>query len=472
MRYSIILTLFAISSSMMAQKLTLDDCRKMALEHNKTLQSARVQEEKLTSDVKSYKSNYFPKLDIMAMDAYSWHNADITLPMSSLAGGMLNQMAPALSQMATKMVQSGLMSQEEVAGLTQMKIEDPSVEFKMKNVFFGSAMLVQPLFTGGKITAAYDMAKIGKDMATENVRLTESQVIVNTTEAYLLAVKAKQLSEVARSYKALLDELQKNVDAAVNHGLKTRNDALKVQVKRNEVELNIKKADNAYRLACMNLCQVTGIDLHSDITVDENCIDDARVGADAKVLSESSIEARPEYSILSNKSKLAEKKVKLVQSDYLPTVAAVGSYSYINGMELAGNKLFKGNGAFTVGVTVKIPVLSYFTEGVHKARSARAEQQIAQLEQEELNEKMTLELTQCANNYSESLLEMDITRKSTLQAEENMKTSKHEYEVGMEPLSDYLEAQALWQKAKANEIEARYQNQLAYMKYLKAKGSL
>ncbi|MBO4664639.1 MAG: TolC family protein [Bacteroidaceae bacterium] len=316
------------------------------------------------------------------------------------------------------------------------------------------------------------MSKIGKEMAASNVRLTESQVIVNTTEAYLLAVKAKQLTEVARSYKALLDELQKNVDAAVKHGLKTRNDALKVQVKRNEVELNIQKADNAYRLACMNLCQVTGLDLNSNISVDENSVKETGIGSDAKALSQASIESRPEFSILSNKTKLAQKKVKLVQSDYLPTVAAIGSYSYLDGMELAGKKLFKGNGAFSVGVTVKIPVIGYLTEGVHKTRSARAEQRIAQLEQEELNEKMTLELTQCANNYSESVLEMDITRKSTIQAEENLKMSKQQYEVGLEPLSDYLEAQALWQSAKANEIEARYQNQLAYMKYLKAKGEL
>ena len=464
-KISFIICLLALSSASMAQKLTLDECRKMALEHNKSLKSAREQENKVTSDMKSYRANYLPKLDLMAADAYSWGSANLVLPMDNIAKGMLTQMAPAL-------LQSGMMSQQQLGGLSQLQLQDPSIEFKPKNTFFGSAVLTQPLYTGGKITAAYEMSRIGMEMAESNVRLTESQVIVNTTEAYLLAVKAKQMTEVARSYKALLDELQKNVDAAVRHGLRTRNDALKVQVKLNEVELNIQKADNAYRLACMNLCQVTGIDLHSDITVDEECVRETAISPDARALSQAGIESRPEYSILMGKTRLAQKKVKLVQSDYLPTVAAIGSYSYVDGMELAGKKFFKGNGAFAVGVTVKVPVISYFTEGIHKTRSARAEQHIAQLEQEELNEKMTLELTQCANNFSESILELDITRKSTLQAEENMKMSRQQYEVGLEPLSDYLEAQALWQTARANEIEARYQNQLAYMKYLKAKGEL
>ncbi len=450
---------------MMAQTLTLDDCRRMALEHNKSLQSAYVKEEKLESDVKSYRANYLPKLDIIGFDAYTWGSSDLVLPMNAMAHDLIAQMAPTL-------IQSGMVSQQTLGGLSQLQIPEPSIELKMKNVLIGSAVLTQPLYTGGKITAAYEMAKIGKEMATNNVKLTESQVIVSTTEAYLLAVKAKQLMGVAQSYKALLDELQKNVDSAVKHGLKTRNDALKVQVKRNEVELNIQKAENAYRLACMNLCQVIGKDLNTKISVDENGLNDSSNGIDAFTLSNVSIAERPEYAILNSKTRLAEKKVKLVKSDYLPTVAAIGGYTYLDGMELGGKKLFSGNGSLSVGVTVKIPVLSYFTEGVHKTRSARAEQQIAQLEQEELNEKMTLEVTQCANNYSESLLEVQITKKSTLQAEENMKMSKQQYEVGLEPLSDYLEAQALWQSAKASEIEARYQSQLANVKYLKAKGSL
>lgn len=464
-KISIILSLFAISSAMMAQTLTLDECRKMALEHNKSLQSARVQEEKLKSDVKSYKANYMPKLDIIGLDAYTWGATDITLPFNSMAKDMLTQMAPTL-------IQSGMISQQQMMGLSQISLPEPSLELKMKNVLLASAVLTQPLYTGGKITSAYEMSKIGKEMASSNVKLTESQVIVSTTEAYLLAVKAKQLVCVAQSYKDLLDELQKNVDAAVKHGLKTRNDALKVQVKRNEVELNIQKAENAYRLACMNLCQVIGKDLNTKIVVDENCLNESYKDIDALSLSNMSITERPEYTILNNKTRLAEKKVKLVKSDYLPTVAAIGGYTYLNGVELSGKKLFTGESSFSVGVSVKIPVLSYFTEGVHKTRSARAEQQIAQLEQEELNEKMTLELTQCANNYSESLLEVQITKKSTLQAEENMKMSKQQYDVGLEPLSDYLEAQALWQAAKASEIEARYQSQLANVKYLKAKGSL
>ena len=38
-------------------------------------------------------------------------------------------------------------------------------------------------------------------------------------------------------------------------------------------------------------------------------------------------------------------------------------------------------------------------------------------------------------------------KRSLEQAEENMKVSGKQYEVGLETLSDYLEAQVLWQQA-------------------------
>ena len=61
------------------------------------------------------------------------------------------------------------------------------------------------------------------------------------------------MKTVADAYHAVLTELKNNVESAYKHGLKPQNDVLKVQVKLNESELGIRKAENALRLATMNL---------------------------------------------------------------------------------------------------------------------------------------------------------------------------------------------------------------------------
>ena len=57
-------------------------------------------------------------------------------------------------------------------------------------------------------------------------------------------------------------------------------------------------------------------------------------------------------------------------------------------------------------------------------------------------------------------------------SEENRRVSKSQYEVGLETLSDHLEAQALWQQAYETKVDAHFQLYLNYVAYLKATGTL
>ena len=344
---------------------------------------------------------------------------------------------------------------------------DQTMEYKVKNVFMGGLMLTQPIYMGGKITTAYNMSLIGREMAELNVSLTKDEILVKTGEAYFLAVKAKEMIEVAKKYKTLLEELSRTVDNAVKNGLKTRKDKMKVQV--NEAELNLTKAENAYRLARMNLCHYIGRPLTSDIEVASQDYTN-ETSFHPNINKTINITGRQEYELLNKKVELAEKQIALTRSDYLPNVVLTGGVMYANGAELAGKKLIDGASA-SVGIGVKIPLLT-FGENTNKIRSAKSKQVIARLEQEDLNEKMMLEQQQALNNVEEAEKIVTFTTSALTQAEENMRLSKQQYEVGTETLSDHLEAQALWQNCYASKIDAICQYQLAWLKYQKSKGEI
>ena len=53
-----------------------------------------------------------------------------------------------------------------------------------------------------------------------------------------------------------------------------------------------------------------------------------------------------------------------------------------------------------------------------------------------------------------------------------MRVSKKQYEEGLETLSDYLEAQTLWQQAYSVQVDAHFRLYLNYVEYLKATGTL
>jgi len=460
--YSILLTLVPTLCVAQSETLSLEQCYAMALDHNKEIEKAKMQEEQLGFDIKSYKSNFYPRINLIALDLYSTTKGEFTI-----TGGHLPIYN--YSAAAGQYVPNVTVNADGSYTLNQYAdFPDQKMEYKLKNIFMGGLSVTQPIYMGGKITTAYNMSLIGRDMAHLNVALTQDEVLVKTGEAYFLAVKAKEMIDVAKKYKNLLEELSRNVDNAVKHGLKTRNDKMKVQVKLNEADLNLTKAENAYRLACMNLCHYIGRSLSSNIDVESKNFSSETFYKNPS--RDINITNRKEYELLNKKVELAEKQIALTRSDYLPNVVLMGGVSYANGAELAGKKLIDGTSA-SVAIGVKIPLVT-FGENTNKIRSAKAKQVIARLEQEDLNEKMMLEQQQALNNLEEAEKIVTFTTSALSQAEENMRLSKQQYEVGTETLSDYLEAQALWQNSYASKVDAICQYNLAWIKYQKSKGEL
>lgn len=440
--------------------LTIEQCRKMAVEHNRQLASARVQRQKTDFDLLAMKANYLPKLDFNAFDLANTMSGSLALKSSMLP----------VFDMAS-----------QIAGMAEFPAM--TVDYSMHNLFGASLMLTQPIYMGGKITAGYNMTKIGQRIADENIRLTESEVRVKVDEAYAMAVKAREMVDVAKSYETLLQELMKNVESAVRHGMRTRNDQMKVQVKLNQARLAITRADNAYNLARMNLCQIIGMPLDLRPSVAKPDVS-SMVMSEVLSASADSVQvlSRPEYAMLQEKTELARQQVKLARSEFLPQLAAfaTGGYSYggkvsvdatssVGGQVNMYDKTLIDKFSGAIGVTLSVPIY-HFGERKGKIRSAKASLQMAQLDLDDNRERMALELSQACNTLKEQMTALEIARLSVEQAEENLRLSRSAYDSGVETLSDHLEAQSLWHSALADEIDARAQLIVALSKWRKAAG--
>ena len=438
----------AVHAASAQEVLTMEQCRTLALQHNKEIAAAKMQTASAQYMRKSYKALYLP--DFSASGNALYHTADGVL---SIPGGNLPTFVP------------GADGKPQFDGRYAL-FPGMDFDYKIGFVYSAGVQVKQPIYQGGKIIAANRIARLTEQMSVENERLTASEVILNTENAYVLMVKALELQKVAVKYNSLLTELLKNVQSAYRHGLKPQNDVLKVQVKLNESELQLRKAENAIRLARMNLCHCIGRQLIDEITVADS-LPALVAGVESGVLD---ITARPEYAILEKKVAIAEQQVKLNRSELLPKVGVQAGYAYTHGVKVRDNYLFD-NGGFSVLLNVQVP-LFHFGERSNKVRSARAALQQQQLEQQSLNEMMTLELAQALNNLDEARMECEIADRSLAQADENRRLSDSQYRVGLETLSDNLEAQVLWQQAYETQISSRYQLYLTYLAYQKAAGKL
>lgn len=423
--------------------LSLKECCDMALKYNKTIAAAAKGKESAQHTVGSYRANFFPDFSLSASGLYS--TAD---------GGYDSG--------------SGLLPAYSLSGEQTGYAFFPGIglNYEVGTMFMGGVNITQPIYMGGRIRSAYRMAVTGAELASRNEELTRAEVIVSTTEAYALLVKATEMKLVAVAYHALIEELLSNVENAQRNGLKSKNDVLSVKVRQSDSELSVRKAENAIRLASMNLCQLVGLPLTDGIVPSINSIP---TEIDAE-LPRGDISARPEYALLEGQEKLAREQIRLERSAMMPQIGLTGSYNYLHGFELNDETLFD-SGNFAVMLNVSIP-LYHFGERTHKVKAARLAAEQTRLERENKNEQMMLELVQAANNVDEALLECKLAGRTIEQSEEHLKTCRSEYDAGLSPLSDLLEAQMLWQQARQTLVGAKYDLAVARIKYEKTAGLL
>lgn len=450
-----ILFLFLFSYTSYGQDMTLERCREMALGNNKQIAIAGQNKEKTSSMVKQYRANFLPKLSAQALGYYNSTSNDINVKMGSISLFDPNSLGGLIPPELLPIINS----------LSVVNIPDVNFNLRLNNTYVAGVNLDQPVYMGGKITSAYKMSKIGDEIAELNKQLTEAEVIVETDKAYWLCVQAIELSKSAGKYKEVVEEFHRVVKNAGEVGMKSQNDLMKVQVQLNQAELQLLRAQNGVRLSQMNLCHIIGIPFQGDLNLsysfEKPLID---------VNQTSGISLRPEYAMLNKQVELKTQERRLVQSDFLPNVGIRGSYNYINGVRLNDEPLFN-SGSFSAMFSVNIP-LFHWGEGSRKIKVAEAETKIMQLQRDDLNEKMELELEKALNSYNEALLEVELTRVALSQAEENLKMSRDHYEAGMETISDYLEAQTIWQNSQSEYIVAKTKLEICKTEYLKAAGQL
>ena len=422
--------------------LSLDECIRLAKENNKSIRAAEYGLQAASMGLKSTKGLFFPSVEISGSFFYTDAKGSL-----DVAGGNLPAFGPT----------GNIIGSAYFPGL--------SLGYDINAVYNANIILKQPIFTGGKIRAGYEMSKSGRQLALQNRRLTESEVIVETSRAYAGLVRANEMHRVAEAYHKLLSELMRNVESAKRHGMKPQNDVLKVKVKLNESLLNLKKTDNASRLAAMNLCHYIGRPLSERIVTVDSLPDIAGSGNER-----TDIMARPEYAMLQEQCAIAARQVQTARSEYLPQIGLFGQYGYANGIDFNGSRLLD-DWSFMVGLQVSIPLFDCGHK-VNKIKTAKAKHLQLEAERENTVELLTLEMTQTRNNLEEAQLELELADLSVTSADENLRMSQRQYEAGMETLTDLLEAQALWQQARQTQVDARVNCYLQWLEFRKATGQI
>ena len=175
------------------------------------------------------------------------------------------------------------------------------------------------------------MAGIAKETATEQNRMTRMDVLVEADNAYWTYIAVRQKVKMMSSYHRQMDTLYNQTRAAVETGMATENDLLRIEAKRTEIHYQMQKVENGADLCRLSLCQVIGVDFSTQI----EAVDTVLTASEPDKLV-SDIYERPELNLLEKQVSAGKEQIKMARSEMLPTVALTGNYMYYGNLNLKG----------------------------------------------------------------------------------------------------------------------------------------
>lgn len=453
---------------------TLDSCRNLALHNNKVI---RIAEENIKGAGylrDAAKAAYLPGIDFSGGYVHNQNQIallgeDAKLPTMSFDPKTMSYNYNLLMGADGKPVinpANGQPIPSEVA-----VIPKEAMKFDTRNVFFGAFTLTQPVYLGGSIRALNQIARHGESIARSLKDQAEQDVLLNVDEAYWQVVSLVEKKNLAQSFVNLVDSLRQSVIDMKEEGVATKSDVLNVEVKYNEACIMLTKVDNGLSLSRMALAQICGLPVDTQMTLSDEASENLEADMTMPNTNMQDVYAnRADLEVLRKGIDLLKSKENLSLSSMLPKVAAFGAYSFSNPNVIDGFEK-KFGGGFSVGAMLTVP-LWHWGGNYNKYRAAKSQTAAQKLLLEDMEEKVSLQVSQAEYSYNEAFKTYSMTQTNMKNAEENLQNAEYAFKEGVLTTDDVLGAQTAWLKAKSEVIDAQIGIRLCHTYLSKVTGTL
>lgn len=396
------------TGSIFAQKdtlLTVDECVAMALGNNRKAMNAKNNVEAAVNLRKEAFTKYFP--EVAATGLAFWANHDI------------------LQYNVLDIIELGIIKNGKMAGVQAL----------------------QPIFTGGQIVNGNKLAGVGEEVARLRQQQTENELRLTTETLFWKLNTLKSSMKVLDTAVSFLDTLESQVKVMVNAGLITRNDLLKVQLKRNTYLSEQVDLQNGIQLVKMLLSQYVGLGVTGNLEIVAEVPETVpECPYNLFTPSFDALHLTADYRLLEKNVEAKKLEKRMTIGSYLPAVAFGAGWYY--------HDILDQNHNFgALQIAVEIP-LSGWWGGAYSIKRKNLELTNAKNELADFSEQLQIEMQDKWNNLTAAHRKMEIEKEGISQSEENLYLNKMYYEAGMCTISDLLEAETSKKEAEDRYVAA------------------
>jgi len=328
------------------------------------------------------------------------------------------------------------------------------------------ASLSQPLFTGYRLRNSIksSIEQINAEKYTLNAEV--NNLVFSVREAFYNLLNARQTSELIQLSLKSIDEHLRDIVNLYDQGMITRNELLKVEIKKSEIELNIVRADNGIELARHHLRDILGIPLDSEFTITHD-LSPLKIAVEDAEAIEMALEGRPEINTLTHKMEAMNHLIDAQRGDYFPSISLIGSYEYGKpGLNKLQNEWMD---YWSVGLNANWKLWDW---GIRKANVQGAKASLNRIRHtlNKLNHLISFDVQQSDLRVKELSDQLNIYRKKREQAEESFRLVGDEFKQGLATNTEFLDAENEMTKSRIEEYKSIIDYNIAISNYERAIG--
>lgn len=447
-----LIILLFISQNIFPQQLPLGRAVEISLERSDKIKQYRERVEQKKKSYNESRGNFLPSINLTA--GFNHMNDDLVMDLDPIRQAMIRIQAGNQVEFANVynmlLGGPGLTQQQRAALLgtysSSLSRQIPLFQSQVKKQDYWTTALTgtQPLFMGGKIISAKNIAEQEVELAETELEKSRNEVISEVISNYLNVVLLKSVVSVRRDVLNGMIKHRNDARKIFEEGIIAKNQYLRSEVAVAEAERNLSDEENRLNLALIALRNSLNYKDNEPTEVCDSLVF-KELTEPAGTFKERANSYQPVLRMIEIKKKQIDEKLTIDRSEFLPKFYLFGKY------EILDKYLSILEPRWVIGIQGSINLFNGFKDYQKVSQTKHASKEIDYLESD-TKSRIHLLIEKNFKDAQNSRVRYEKLEAVMNLAEENLRLTEGRFLSGLCTSLDVIDAELVTEK---NEIERK-----------------
>jgi outer membrane protein TolC len=338
------------------------------------------------------------------------------------------------------------------------------------NAYLGILSANEVIFNGNKFKYAQQSTELLTQVSRLDADLNKDQIVYDVITAYYNLYKVQQSKKVIEQNLATIDDQIKQSQRFFDQGIVTKNDVLRFQLQRANIELNGIDLETNRKIVNYDLNILLGLPDATELKADTIKEADQQISPLTNFI-DTAMANRNEIKQLELRGQVTDVNIYSIHANQSLNLSASGSAYYVgiraNPLPESGNDITP----IVIGLNLSWNFATLWTNK-NKIAQAKIQRDEVDISKNITVDNIKREVNQDYQNYLMAVNRIKLLQTSIAQAGENNNIMQSKYKSNIATATDRADAQTLLYQAQINLELAKADAGLAYYTLLKSTGKL